>query len=106
MGFLPATYGADEVVFMPLRATIRDVYELEYDGWGLVAAVDDLKTENTIGRVETSLTDRGTGLSFQRSFTVLADSFAAEDLDEVMELRSALRRANGIALIFHPLNRK
>ena len=44
--FLPATHDADEVVFMPLRATLRDVSELEHDGWGLVAAIDDRKTEN------------------------------------------------------------
>ena len=101
---LPTSHEAGEVVFMPLRATLGSVYDLEYDGWRLVTAVESLQIENSVGRVATSLIDQDSGVRLQRSFSLIADQLAEGDLDEVMELRDALRQANGITLVFQPLN--
>jgi hypothetical protein len=100
IGLVPTPREDADVIYLPFRGVFRDSLKLTLDGWRVAGHVGSLKVENALGSVELDVEADETGMRLRRTLTLASNRLPGDKLDEVLEIRNALRQLNGVALIF------
>ena len=97
---LPAEDDPSDTVFLPLQGTHREIYTVTFEGRNAVGITDPVEIVNELEyvRLGTAI-DRGS-ITIEREFGLTSLEVAADQREQVVALRGALRQANGVAVVF------